>query len=96
MSSDFDIQHIAKLARLTLSDEEQKKLGPQLAKIVEYIDQMNQLDTTNVEPTSHVLPIQNVFREDQPKQNFPESGTDLLSHAPKQDKGHYEVPQIIG
>ena len=94
MSSEFDIQHIAKLARLTLSDEEQKKLGPQLAKIVEYIDQMSQLDTTDVEPTSHVLPIQNVFREDEPKQNFPDS--DLISHAPKQDKGHYEVPQVIG
>jgi aspartyl-tRNA(Asn)/glutamyl-tRNA(Gln) amidotransferase subunit C len=94
MSSDsFDIEKIALLARLKLTEEEQTRLGQQFKGILEHIDQLNQLDTKNVEPTSHVLPLQNVFREDEVKTVF-EDGK-YLSLAPRQDKGHYEVPQII-
>lgn len=94
MSSDsFDIEKIALLARLKLTEEEQTRLGQQFKGILEHIDQLNQLDTKNVEPTSHVLPLQNVFREDEVKTVF-EDGK-YLALAPRQDKGHYEVPQII-
>ncbi len=94
MSSDsFDIEKIALLARLKLTEEEQTRLGQQFKGILEHIDQLNQLDTENVEPTSHVLPLQNVFREDEVKTVF-EDGK-YLPLAPRQDKGHYEVPQII-
>jgi len=94
MSSDsFDIEKIALLARLKLTEEEQTRLGQQFKGILEHIDQLNQLDTKNVEPTSHVLPLQNVFREDEVKTVF-ENGK-YLPLAPRQDKGHYEVPQII-
>ena len=94
MSSDsFDIEKIALLARLKLTEEEQTRLGQQFKGILEHIDQLNQLDTKNVEPTSHVLPLQNVFREDEVKTVF-EDGK-YLPLAPRQDKGHYEVPQII-
>ncbi len=94
MSSDsFDIEKIALLARLKLTAEEQTRLGRQFESILDHIDQLNQLDTENVEPTSHVLSLQNVFREDQVKKTF-EDG-EYLPLAPKQDKGHYEVPQII-
>ena len=94
MSSDsFDIEKIALLARLKLTAEEQTRLGRQFEAILEHIDQLNQLDTENVEPTSHVLPLQNVFREDEVKQIFEDR--EYLPLAPKQDKGHYEVPQII-
>ncbi len=94
MSSDsFDIEKIALLARLKLTEEEQTRLGHQFEGILEHIDQLNQLDTENVEPTSHILPLQNVFREDEVKKTF-EDG-EYLPLAPKQDKGHYEVPQII-
>ena len=94
MSSDsFDIKKIALLARLKLTEEEQIRLGRQFEGILQHIDQLNKLDTENVEPTSHVLPLQNVFREDEVKNVF-EDGP-YLTLAPKQDKDHYEVPQII-
>ena len=94
MSSDsFDIQKIAVLARLKLTEDEQTRLGNHLTGILEHIDQLNQLDTENVEPTSHVLPLQNVFREDEVKQPFGDEK--YLPLAPRQDKNHYEVPKII-
>jgi aspartyl-tRNA(Asn)/glutamyl-tRNA(Gln) amidotransferase subunit C len=94
MSSDsFDIKKIALLARLKLTEEEQTRLGRQFEGILQHIDQLNELDTENVEPTSHVLPLQNVFREDEVKNVF-EDGP-YLPLAPRQDKDHYEVPQII-
>lgn len=94
MTAKFDIDHIAKLARLKLNDSERERLGRQMSQIVEYIGQLNELDTSKVEPMSHVLPLQNVFREDEGKKVFAEA--DYLPHAPRQNKGHYEVPQIIG
>jgi aspartyl-tRNA(Asn)/glutamyl-tRNA(Gln) amidotransferase subunit C len=93
MSGKFDIDHMALLARLRLSDSEKDRLSGQMATIIEYIDHLNQLDTSKVEPTSHAIPLQNVFREDEKKNNFPES--DYLELAPAQKKRHYEVPQII-
>ncbi len=94
MSVEFNIDRIANLARLTLTDSEKERLGKQMEKIVEYIDQLNGLNTTNVEPTSHVLPVQNVFRDDEADAVFPKA--DYLPLAPRHDKGHYEVPQIMG
>jgi aspartyl-tRNA(Asn)/glutamyl-tRNA(Gln) amidotransferase subunit C len=93
MSGKFDIDRLALLARLRLSDSEKDRLGVQMATIIEYIDHLNQLDTSKVEPTSHAIPLQNVFREDEKMKNFPES--DYLVLAPAQKKRHYEVPQII-
>ena len=94
MSTTFDIDRIANLARLTLSSDEKERLGQQMVKIVDYINQLNELDTSKVEPTSHVLPVRNVFRDDESESYFQKA--DYLSLAPHQDKGHYEVPQIIG
>ncbi len=94
MSGKFDIDHIAALARLKLTDAEKQRLGGHLETIIDYIDQLNKLDTDNVEPTSHVIPIKNVFREDAPDPGaFPNQ--DLLDLAPAQKKRHYEVPKII-
>jgi aspartyl-tRNA(Asn)/glutamyl-tRNA(Gln) amidotransferase subunit C len=94
MSSDsFDIEKIALLARLKLTVEEQTRLGRQFEGILDHIDQLNRLDTENVEPTSHVLPLQNVFREDEVKPVFGDGP--YLPLAPRQDKDHYEVPKII-
>ena len=92
MSSKIDINKIAQLARLKLTDEESDRLGKHLEQIIEYIDQLNKLDTSNVQPTSHVLPIHNVFRED--KVCKP-ADVDYLAGSPAHDKGHYEVPKII-
>lgn len=93
MSGKFDIDHMAQLARLRLTDSEKVRLGKQMETIIEYIDHLDSLDTRAVEPTSHAIPLENVFREDEKKQNFP--GTNPLSLAPAQKNRHYEVPQII-
>ena len=93
MSGKFNIDHIASLARLKLTEDEKERLGGHLETIIEYIDQLDKLDTSNVEPTFHVLPIRNVFREDELKNRFPDH--DNLSLAPSNKKGHYEVPKVI-
>ena len=65
MSTDsFDITKVSVLARIKLNEDEKERIGGQFVQILKHIDKLNELDTANVEPTSHVLPIQNVFRED--------------------------------
>ncbi len=93
MPGKFDIDHIALLARLRLSQAEKERLGRHLDQIIEYIDQLGELDTSQVEPTSHVLPIQNVFRADEPDGQLPRK--DFLALAPAGRKSHYEVPKIL-
>jgi len=92
MSDKIDIQKIAKLARLKLTEIESDKLDGYLEQVVDYIDQLNQLDTSNVQPTSHVLPVNNVFRDDEASKS---KNIDYLTGAPSNNKGHYEVPKII-
>ena len=92
MSDKIDIRKIAKLARLKLTEIESDKLDGYLEQVVDYIDQLNQLDTSNVQPTSHVLPVHNVFRDDESSKS---KNIDYLTGAPSNNKGHYEVPKII-
>ena len=92
MSDKIDTQKIAKLARLKLTEIESDKLGGYLEQVIDYIDQLNQLDTLNVQPTSHVLPVNNVFRDDEVSKS---KNIDYLTGAPSNNKGHYEVPKII-
>ena len=92
MPSKIDINKIAQLARLKLTDVESERLGEHLEQIIDYIDMLNKLDTSNVEPTSHVLPIHNVFREDKVCKT---TNVDYLTGSPAHNKGHYEVPKII-
>ena len=92
MSNKIDTKKIANLARLKPSKTESDELDGYLEQVIDYIDQLNQLDTSNVKPTSHVLPIHNVFREDE----ISDSGNeDYLIGAPSNNKEHYEVPKII-
>jgi aspartyl-tRNA(Asn)/glutamyl-tRNA(Gln) amidotransferase subunit C len=63
----MDIEKVARLARLELSKEEKETFGNQLEQILTYMEQLNRLDTTGVEPTSHAIPIYNVFRDDEVK-----------------------------
>ena len=92
MPDKIDTQKIAKLARLKLTEIENDKLGGYLEQVIDYIDQLNQLDTSNVQPTSHVLPVNNVFRDDEASKS---KNIDYLTEAPSNNKGHYEVPKII-
>ena len=94
MRVSFDIEHIAALARLKLTPEEKIRLAGQMGTILEYIEKLNELNTKEVEPTAHVLGINNVFREDEPTTE-PLADHDLISDSPAHNKGHYEVPKII-
>lgn len=87
------VEHVANLARLQLKEEEKEWLTRDMANILEFADQLNELDISNVEPTAHVIPIQNVFREDaaEPSMNREE----LLKNAPSKENGCFYVPKIV-
>jgi len=89
----IDIEKVAKLARLELSEDEKKMFGSQMEQILTYMEQLNRIDTTGVEPMSHAIPIHNVFREDEVKVSVPQE--EVLAIAPDQEDGHFKVPRII-
>ena len=89
----MDIEKVARLARLELSGEEKETFGNQLDQILTYMEQLNRLDTTGVEPTSHAIPMDNVFREDEVKPSFPRE--EVLGISPDQEDDHFKVPRII-
>jgi aspartyl-tRNA(Asn)/glutamyl-tRNA(Gln) amidotransferase subunit C len=88
-----DVEYVAKLAKLALSDEEKKKFQRELDKIIRYIDQLNQVDTENVLTTSHVLPMQNVFREDEVRPSLTQE--EALSNAPDKKDGYFRCPGLL-
>jgi aspartyl-tRNA(Asn)/glutamyl-tRNA(Gln) amidotransferase subunit C len=85
--------HLSRLARLSLSDEEKERFGDQLDSILNYMDALNELDTAHVEPTSHVISIHNVTREDVPSASLDRE--DALRNAPDCTDKFYRVPKII-
>lgn len=89
----ISIDHLSRLARLSLSDEEKELFDNQLNSILSYMDQLNELDTGNVEPTSHVISISNIVREDLPWTSLDRE--DALSNAPDHTDKFYRVPKII-
>ena len=89
----MEIDHVALLARLKLTDSEKKLFSKQVDSIIEYINKLNELDTSNIEPTAHILPINNVFREDTMKSSLPRNKA--LQNAPGKDDSFYRVPKII-
>ena len=89
-----DVKHVAMLARLSLNEEEVSKFQKQLSGILEYIAQLNEVDTENTPPTSHVLSsMKNVFREDQVQSSIPQE--EALGNAPARYKDFFKVPKII-
>lgn len=88
-----EIEHIALLSRLEISEEEKKQFAEQLSAILDYIDKLNELDTHDIEPTSHVIPLKNVMREDIPIPSI--SREDALMNAPEHTDKFYRVPKII-
>ncbi|MEW6751728.1 MAG: Asp-tRNA(Asn)/Glu-tRNA(Gln) amidotransferase subunit GatC [Candidatus Latescibacterota bacterium] len=88
-----DVRTVARLARLELSAEEEEKLAGELSRILQYMEKLNQLDTSGVEPTAHVLPVEGSFRADTV---VPFAGRQaLLDAAPQRHNGYYRVPRII-
>lgn len=87
------VRKTAKLSRLDLTDDEVEQFSGQLSAILEYVEKMNELDTENVEPLAHCLPVSNCFREDAPKESL---GTErTLANAPQRDGEFFKVPKIL-
>lgn len=87
------VEHIAHLARLSLSEQEKIKFSQQLGSILDYVAKLNELDTLGIKPTSHVLEMNNVMREDALRASF--FIDDALVNAPERSAGFYRVPKII-
>lgn len=88
-----DIEKAAQLARLGLSPGEMDKLGGQLNEILVYMEKLDELDTSEVEPLSHILPLQNVLRDDNPRPGL--SREEALNNAPEKKGGFFKVPPVI-
>ncbi|WP_160035833.1 Asp-tRNA(Asn)/Glu-tRNA(Gln) amidotransferase subunit GatC [Paenibacillus sp. An7] len=88
-----DVQHVAKLARLNLSDEEETQLTEQLNAILQYAEKLNELDTDGIEPTTHVLHVSNVMREDEVRESLPIEK--VMLNAPDEEEGQIKVPAIL-
>lgn len=93
--SDKDIKHIADLARLELSAEELEKYGKQLSDVLNYIDQLEEVDVTDTEPTAQVTGLENVLREDE-KDDWDEAEKkEALEQAPNLEDNQYKVKRVL-
>ncbi len=92
--SDETIEYVGILAQLDLSGEEKEKAKADMEKMLDYVDTLNELDTEGIEPMSHVLPVNNVFREDIPSDRNGQA--DTLANAPQAQDGCLKVPRTIG
>jgi len=87
------VEHVAHLARIELKPAELDTLSGQLKDILDFIDKLNKVDVSNIKPTSHILPINNVLRDDVQKPSLPIEKT--LSNAPEKEGNFFVVPKII-
>ena len=87
------VKHIAWLARLGLSEAEVEKFSLQLSNILENFEILKQIDTTNVPPATHSIPLQNVLREDEVAKSYPQS--EVLANAPRQEESCFKVQPIL-
>lgn len=87
------VRHVADLARLSITDEEAATYAKQLDAIITFAEQLNELDTENVEPTTHVLDVKNVLREDVVKESLPIEK--VLKNAPDHQDGQVKVPSVL-
>jgi aspartyl-tRNA(Asn)/glutamyl-tRNA(Gln) amidotransferase subunit C len=88
-----DVEYVARLARLKISEKQMKRFTGQLADIISYVDKLKEVDITDVPPTSHPLPLKNVFRQDAVRQSL--DAPEALSNAPAQKDGSFKVPRVI-
>ncbi len=88
-----EVEHVARLSRLELSEAEKERMRRELDSILAYIDKLRALDTEGVEPTSHAVPMTNVLRPDTPWPSFPQE--EMLANAPERSGEFFRVPKII-
>ena len=86
------VEHVALLARLELTEEEKEQYATQLSAILDHMDALNKVDTENVPPTAHVLPLKNVFREDGVTEHL--ANEKAISNAPDKEGPCFRVPRI--
>ena len=89
----IDVKYVAHLARLTLTPEEEQKLGAQLSHILSYVEKLKEVDVSGIEPTAHAFPLINVTRTDEVRPSI--SHEDALRNAPAQANGLFIVPKIV-
>jgi aspartyl-tRNA(Asn)/glutamyl-tRNA(Gln) amidotransferase subunit C len=87
------VENVAMLSRLNIADNKMDKYIEEFSNFLEYVDVLQQVNTENIKPTAHVLPLQNVFREDIVKSSL--SREAALANAPEQEDGYFKVPRII-
>lgn len=92
--SDETIEYVGILAKLKLSEAEKEQAKEDMGKMLDYIDKLNELDTSGVEPMSHVFPVHNVFREDMVENG--DGHDDTLANAPSAKDDGFKVPKTIG
>ncbi|RWZ57993.1 Asp-tRNA(Asn)/Glu-tRNA(Gln) amidotransferase subunit GatC [Halobacillus fulvus] len=88
-----EVKHVANLARLAITEEEADTFTKQLDDIITYAEQLNELDTEGVEPTTHVLDLKNVLRKDEPKKWIEQE--EALKNAPEHQDGQFKVPSVL-
>jgi aspartyl-tRNA(Asn)/glutamyl-tRNA(Gln) amidotransferase subunit C len=89
----IDVRHVARLARLALSDDEVERYGSQLADLLQHVDQLKELDTDSVPATAQVIASRNVMRDDEVRPSLPRDAA--LAGAPQPQHGFFRVPKII-
>ena len=87
-----DVEHVAKLARLELTEDEKEMYTKQLSDVLSHVDAMNEVDTSNVEPMAHAIDFVNVMRED--KVFYEQTKEELMKNAPYEEDGFFRVPKI--
>lgn len=87
------VDHVARLARLDLSDEERERMRVELSQILEHAEQVQALDLDGIEPTAHSIPLENASRADEVRASLPQKAA--LRNAPEAEEGRFKVPRII-
>ena len=91
----MDINKVAHLARIELSDEEVEEYGDQLEHILKYIDQLNEIDIEGIEPTAHAAPVFDVYRDDEEQPERTLSQEEVLGNAPATAHEQIKMPKVI-
>lgn len=89
-----EVQHVAQLARLDFTEDEEEQMAEEMSQILDYVDKLDELDTSGVPPMSHVLDVTNVFRKDEIESRIDQE--QALEPAPERDGGYFQVPKVVG
>lgn len=92
MISREEVEHVARLARLHFEEDELETLQTELSKIIDYVQQLSELDLSGLDPTSHAVALKNVLRPDEPRPGL--TNDEAMANAPDNERGQFAVPRI--